>query len=138
MSHPLASAVEMFEGESERLLWLPAITLGYVFTQSGAPVHFILAVVGIGGARLFGDIINSELVEQTPDGPKFRDDTFELLRSSYPLGKSWLFAIVGLGYVASALVAVYGLIQFFNHSNLIIVALAATWAGAGLVVLLNF
>lgn len=138
MSHPLASAVEMFESDSERLLWLPTVTLGYVYTLSGAPLHFILAVVSVGGARLFGDIINSELVEHTSDGPKFRDDTFELLRSSYPLGKSWLFAIVGLGYVSSAFVAMYALIQFFNHSNLIVVALAMVWTGAGLVVLLNF
>lgn len=137
MSHPLASAVEMFEDESERLLWLPAITLGYIYTLSGTQTQFVLAVIGIGGARLFGDIIDSELVEQTPNGPKFRDDTFELVQKKYPLGKSWLFAIVGLGYVASVIVAVDSLIRFFVHSNLILVAIAATWAGAGLIVLMN-
>lgn len=138
MSHPLDSAVEMFEDESERLLWLPAVTLGYIYTLSGAPLQFVLAVLGIGGARLFGDIINSELVEQTSAGPKFRDDTVEVLRSSYPLGKSWLLAIVGLGYIASAIIAVYALIQFFDHTNLILVALAATWAGAALITTLNY
>lgn len=138
MSHPLAPAVEMFEEESERLLWLPAVTLGYVYTLSGTPLHFTLAIVGIGGARLFGDIIDSELVEQTPAGPTFRDDAFKLLQNNYPVGKSWLFAIVGLGYIASAFVAVRALVQFFNHSDLIVVALAAARAGAGLIVLLNF
>lgn len=137
MSHPLASAVEMFESESERLLWLPSITLGYVYSLSGNPTQFVLAVISIGGARLFGDIIKSELVEQTPNGPKFREDTFEMLRNNYPLGKSWLFAIIGLGYVASAIVAIDVLIRFFVHSNLILVALAAIWAGSGLIVIMN-
>lgn len=135
--HPLAAAVDMFEGESERLLWLPALTVGYVYTLSGEPAYFALAVIGVGGAKLFSDIIDSDLVEQTPDGPVLHDGAFKMIRSSYPLGKTWLFALVGLTYIASALVGVYGLYAFFDHSNLILVALAVVWGGSALIVLFN-
>jgi hypothetical protein len=127
----------MFEGEAERILWLPAITLGYVYTLSGSRKYFILAVIAIGGARLFTDIINSNLVEETSEGPEIRDDMLEILHRNLHSLKSWLFAIIAVGYVLSAIVAVNGLIEFFIHSNLILVALAATWAGAGLIVIMN-
>ena len=52
--------VETFEDNAKRILWLPSITLGYIYTLSGDFFQFALAVTAIGGARLFRFLMNSD------------------------------------------------------------------------------
>lgn len=79
---PIATAIETFEGEAKRILWPPPITLGYIFTLSGYIVHFALAVAAIGGARLFVDILDLDLVVKSDDGDRMRGDAMAWICSN--------------------------------------------------------
>ena len=131
----LDAAIETFEGKNKRILYLPAITLGYIFTISGTLSHFGLAVASIGGARFFSDLMSSDIYREGED--QLRDDVFSWLGSKLSTYQMWLYAIVSILYAIALVFALWQLFQYFDHSDPVLVGLAGIYWGVLIVVTLN-
>lgn len=126
------TAIETFEENTRRILWLPSITLGYIYTYSGDIFHFALAIIAIGGTQLFRFLIESEFTS--------KEDSFSSitwLYESFSNIQSWPLAGVALLYFISMIYAPIKLYQYFTHQDIILVGLAGIWCGVLVVVLVN-
>lgn len=131
------SGIEMFEEKAKRILWPPSLTLGYVFALSGAWLDFGLAVAAIGGARLFGDIVDSTQVEEADHGEQLLGSTFTVLEEQFPVRKMTLLAIFTIAYVVAVGYGIWRLFLHFEHTDPILVALAGIYSGIVIIVTLN-
>lgn len=131
------AVIETFEGKAKRILWLPSITLGYIFTISGNISHFGLAVTAIGGARLFVDILESDLVVESDNGQRIRDDALSWFHSNYSTMKSYLLATLAVLYFISIPYSIWVLYSFFNHENPVLVGIAGIYCGILVIVMIN-
>jgi hypothetical protein len=126
--------IDTFEGvKSRRIVWLPTITLGYIYTLSGYLGDFVLAVAAIGGARFITDLIRTEPFEDD-DSMGERQDRVKSKMSTVSI--MWV-AILMVLYVCAI---VWGLLQlhaYFTHTNLILVGLAGVYWGTLLIVITN-
>lgn len=131
------TALETFEDNAKRILWLPSITLGYTYTLSGVILQFALAVAAIGGAALFRSLIESDFVTDSEGEMAIRSAPFEWIRKQFPNWKTWLFAGFSLVYLVAVVYAPYQLYQHFTHQNVVLVGLAGVWWGILTVLLVN-
>jgi len=131
----LESALKLFEGEGNRLLWLPAVTLGYLFTITGSAVDFVLAAVLIVGARAFSDIAD-EIDERDADHDDLPTVVPEVLGEKFG-DKIWGFSIIAVPYVGGTVRGWYLLYDLFDHTDLVIVGLSIGYLGAFLIVVVS-
>lgn len=133
---PLDSAVEMFEGKSSRILWLPSITLAYIFTLSGSIGDFALAVVSIGGARFYSDLAHRDSDNKTEDDDVIdASDILELAHNMSAI-RTFIMAIVSAIYVFSIFYSSFRLYQHFTHTDIVIVSLAGVYWGILIVIVI--
>jgi hypothetical protein len=124
--------VETFEDNAKRILWLPSITLGYVYTLSGDILHFALAVAAIGGAQLFRFLMKSDFASE-------RDiqSNFEWVGENF--SKLQVFSLAGIAvfYFFALVYAPLQLYLNFAHNNVVLVGLAGIWWGVLIVITVN-
>lgn len=133
----LDSTIELFEGESERLLWLPAITLGYIYTLSGTSADFWLAVAAVVGARFIHDLIDSWLVEDDNGGPRLRDDATASFQAGNSRLKNSVLAGLAVVYSFAIVYGAYRIYQFFTYTDPVLVGLAGIYWATTIIVLVN-
>ena len=126
------AAVKTFEDNSERILWLPSITLAYIFTLSGDNFQFALAVAAIGGAQLFRFLMESEF---NPDQDVWTNN--EWIREHFSNLQTWPLAGIAVLYVIAVLYSLFQLYQHFTHQDIVLVGLAGVWCGIIIVILVN-
>lgn len=133
------TALETFEDNdnAERILWLPSLTLGYIYTLTGATPQFVLAVAAIGGAALFSSLIESDFVIDSEGEMAIRSDPFEWVRMQFPIWKAGLFSGFAIVYLVAVVYAPYQLVLHFTHQDIVIVGLSGIWWGVLIVVLIN-
>jgi len=131
----LESALKLFEGEGNRLLWMPAVTLGYLFTKTGSGVDFVFAAVLIVGARAFSDIAD-EIDERDAEQEDLPTVVPEILSGKFG-DDVWRFSIVAIPYVMGTVKGWYLLYDLFDHTDLVIVGLSIGYLGAFLIVLVS-
>lgn len=134
---PINPVLETFEGKAKRTLWLPPITLGYIFTLSGSSTDFWLTVVAIGGARLFIDITDSDLVVESENGERVRPDAMQWFQSNFSNVNTGLYGIVAVLYACAVPYGLLRLHHYFTHEDPVLVGLAAIYWGILVVVVMN-
>lgn len=134
---PVGEAIELFEGKARRILWLPPITLGYIFTLSGVWHHFALAAGSIGGAKLFSDIAKSGML--TDEGGKFGgfETGEEVVQERFSNLDIWRMFVLVVVYFSAMALGWIELYAFFDHTNPILVAISGIYWGGLLVVILK-
>jgi len=133
------TALETFENKdnAERILWLPSLTLGYIYTLTGTILQFALAVAAIGGAALFSSLIESDFVIDSEGEMTIRSDAYQWLRMQFPLWKAWLILAFAIVYFVAVVCAPYQLALHFTHQDIVIVGLSGIWWGVPIVGLIN-
>lgn len=124
------SVLGMFEGDAKRMLWLPVITLGYLFTLNGSPIEFWFGVTSIGGARLFGDLFDSDVADA--DASQRMKILFEHYRQCHWISV-WTLAAVMIVYGASVVISIFDLYSAFQPKNIVLVGLSGVWLGIGVI-----
>lgn len=120
----------------ERIVWLPTITLGYIYTLSGALADFALAVIAIGAARFFVDLIQAEAeVNELAEG--WQDVMTGRSDSNSSTLMIWFFGLLIASYALAAGRSVWRLYAYFTHTDLILVGIAAIHWGIFIVLLTN-
>ena len=133
---PLEQIISAFEGDAERLVWLPCLTLGYIYTLSGYLPDFALAVLSVAGARIFMDIFGSDEILNSETRGGATEDLGNWILPTNGRFK----AVIGTALFAYAIALVWGLIRlgtFFTSSNIILVGLAGIYWGSLVIVALN-
>lgn len=117
----LGETIETFEGEGERIFWVPAITLGYVFYLTGSRLDLVVAILAVTGGEYYISLF--EAVE-TVESVKEEQAIFSIIRgqANSIFGKIVLYGVVG-GY---SVAVIYGLRQLwllFSHKDIVLVGL---------------
>lgn len=132
----IRDTAETFEGEAKRIVWLPSITLAYIFTLSGFQVDFLLAVVGIVGGRFFFDLVS--ILEEISEGEEER--SVRPIRSIRKNSSNTMIVgallIIG-GYGISIVYGLFRLFIYFTHEDVVLVGLAVVYWGILLIVFIN-
>lgn len=130
-------AADILEGEADRLLWFPVVTLGYIFTLSGNGIDFALAVGAVAGVRFLQGLMESLEMEQANGIP-------DLIASIFNWGGKVLAGRALIIY--PIVVAIYGtsigwsvvrLHAYFTHTDIVIVGLSVVICGSAGIVLVN-
>jgi hypothetical protein len=121
------TALETFDDNSERIVWLPSITLGYTYTLSGDDVQFWLAVGAIGGAVLFKSLLESEYVSQNEGVNSLDKGLTYWFKKNFHGWKLWWISPFIIIYLISILYAPYQLYHHFSHQNILVVGLSGFW-----------
>lgn len=133
----LAEALSIFEGETRRLFWLPAITLGYLYTVTGVFLDFALGVGCIAGAKLVYDMMDSNLMAETPFGMK-RHPYFRYQLTEYNSGfRLFRLGIVSVVYAIGFIWSIHQLYRYFDPQNVVLVGLAMAHWGLAAVIFMN-
>ncbi|MGZ0745758.1 hypothetical protein [Haloparvum sp. AD34] len=132
----ITPALEVFEGEAKRALWYPTVALAYIYTLSGYQWHFIAAVLSIGGGRFFYDMVVNEFDDKDPG--EIEQDFASKIGYHYAKNTDLVTKLFILIYPATVVYTGWSLVQFFTHKNPVIVALSVIYAGAILIVIMNF
>lgn len=130
-------AMQIFEDEAQRLVWLPSISLGYVYTLRGEPLQFVLAV-----AALVRDKHINNLIDWHRTQVYTRDDSFagryaRLIQNEFPQRKQWSTAIISVAHLFTMFYAPYLIWLHFSHSDIVLVALGILYSGLVGIVLTN-
>ncbi|WP_152418726.1 MULTISPECIES: hypothetical protein [Halorubrum] len=126
------TVVRTFEGENKRILWLPSITLAYLFTLSGDKFQFVAAVIATGGAQWFRILINPEFTSRGS-----LPSAVGWLNKNYSFGEMSILSVLSVIYAGIAGYAIWKLYRYFTHQDLVLVGLGVIWCGIGIVVLVN-
>lgn len=126
--------LEMFEKKFQRILWLPALTLGYIYHLSGAWPDFGLAVAAIVGGRYFINLIDSWVVED--ENLRLNNDATAIFRTGNSVLTNTTLAVVNVLYVVAAVYGAYRLEQVFTHTDPVLVGLGVVYWSVGLIVFL--
>ncbi len=129
-----SDAIEVFEGGSKRILWLPVLAPGYTYYLTGFWFEFILAVSAIGGARMFSDL--TKRAEESSE----HESIWGIVKSFRGRGstlKLWFVTIISVLYVVAAGYGAWRVYDLFEHTDPILVAMAGIYLGAMLIVLMN-
>jgi len=118
----LEPALKLFKGEGHRILWMPPVTLGYLFTKTGSLSELIMASVLIAAARVFSDI--GEEIEEKVSGDDDGSTVTETVLKEKFGSDVWKFEILLIPYIVGTLNGWYLLIEFFDQNDLVIVALS--------------
>ncbi|WP_340099471.1 hypothetical protein [Salinibaculum salinum] len=136
---PVGDVLSVFEGESRRIIWLPPVTLGYIYTLSGSYLDFWLAVGAIAGARYFYDILEmaeNRLTTGEDENKTGKDEWADI--SSDILGSlTGLKMLAILVYCAAFVLSIVQMYNFFSHEQPILVGLAGIYWGVLFIVVLN-
>lgn len=124
--------VETFEDNAKRILWLPSITLGYIYTLSGDFFQFALAVTAIGGARLFRFLMNSDFGSEICVW-----SNYEWIREHFSNFQIWPLTGIAVFYLFAGVYAPIQLYRHFTHHDIVLVGLAGVWCGIFIVILIN-
>jgi len=137
MVNMLGESLDLLDGENNRLLYLPAITLGYLFTLTGSSYDFALAVVLVAGGRALSDIVEKlQSVEEDGDLENLPADAWEYADEISLVFIAYL-AVIFLLYVFGLVWGWYLLYKLFDHSDLVIVGISIGYCGVILIVLAN-
>lgn len=131
------NVVRMFEGEAHRILWLPPISLGYLFTVTGVPLDFWLAVFSIPGARLLHKVVRAirhTVVEKDTTDPT--TGMSNVLRGFDSVALV-TFAVLLLIYGSTFIRSILQLRAYFSQNDVIIVGISILYWGVFLVVAMD-
>jgi len=121
----------------ERLVWLPALTLGYIFTLSGTGLDFGLAIASVPGARIFYDVFGADEFKNADSwGEGFEKLAGEQDEASGER-RDILVAIPIILYAVTLVWALIRLREFFRHSDIVLVGLAGIYWGVASIVVAN-
>lgn len=124
----VGEVLEVFEGKGERLLWLPAVTLGYIYFLSGNIADFGFAVLAVTGGKYLMDFIDE--VDQLPEEEQTGLHIYpELLDQGGSKIRIALLHIVTVGFALTSIYSVWRLNEQFVHDDLVLVSLAITYCG---------
>ncbi|WP_155118383.1 hypothetical protein [Halorubrum sp. BV1] len=126
------TAIATFEEDNERILWLPSVTLAYLFTITGNTAQFVIAVAAIGGAQWFRLFINFDF--SSKQGLKSPRNWFE---ENYSYLRLMPLVVLSLIYASATIYAVLGLYRHFTEQDIVLVGLGIVWWGIAIVVLVN-
>lgn len=131
----IGESLNLLEGENDRLLYLPAITLGYLFTITGSSVDFALAVVLVAGGRALSDIVgrfedrDGELEGLPTEVWRYVEDKHQ--------GFVTLLGLILLLYGVGTVKGWYLLYKLFDHTDLVIVGISIGYCAVFIIVLAN-
>ena len=121
-----------FEDKNKRILWLPSITLGYLYTLTGDVYQLVLAIVAIGGTQFFKQsmVADVDLGDDTLSNVQWFRDNFSVIKliPTFPFALSYPMIT---GY------SVFILYRHFTHQDMIVVGLGLIWSGVTMVVFVN-
>ena len=125
-------AIETFEDNAERILWLPTLTLGYTYSLSGEIFQFALAITAIGGAQIIRFLMKSDfdLERGLGSNNKWTSEQF----SNW---QTWPLAGILIFYLAAVMYAPIQLYLIFTHQDIVLIGLAGVWCGILIVILVN-
>lgn len=132
----LDDVISVLEGEARRVIWLPPFALGYVYTITGVWYQFGLAILALGGARIFSDLVDWVESEEYVDNGSFVKQYWNKV-DQYPRGKKWLSGLLSAAYFFTIFYSIVLLIQEFRHQDPILVGLLGIYGGLAVIVLLN-
>lgn len=124
---PLEPVLGIFEGDRKRLLWLPSLTLGYLYTLSGATWDFVLAIVAVGGGKLLIGMLKSGLVPH--EGGKSAGEIRDYLQVELSVFQQFKYALVLVIYVFALICAPWRLYLYFTHTDPVLVGFAGVYFG---------
>ncbi len=131
----LKASLELLEGKANRLLWVPSIALGYMFTITASPIDFALSAYLILGARVLNDIME-RIDEEEIETQQLPVAVPNLVRENFRWGGIGLSVVV-LPYLVGVVRGWYLLYIHFEHTDLIIVAISIGYVGTALIALAN-
>jgi hypothetical protein len=114
----------MLEEDSGRMVWVPAISTGYIFTLSGFIPDFIVAVMSIVGARLFLVSKESGLFRHSDEGIGFANSAYGRVQHHFPLWRSLSIGVVALLYLVAWLYVPFRLAEYFEYRDPVLVAIS--------------
>lgn len=144
-------ALGLFEGQAERVYWVPPLTLGYIYTITGDIFHFILTIIALAGGKYLYDVYKWRKDQNSEDG---ENQIIKILDIEVP--KIWFFEFIKMvledygairKLLTLALVVSWGislwysislLFQYFDHSDLVLVGLGAIYGAVGILVVYSF
>jgi hypothetical protein len=130
----LAAGMEIFEGiKPERIVWLPSITLGYIYSVSAFLPDFALAVVAIGGARFIIELIRSESFDEE-DSVVDKKEQVESQMSTLSVVFNGILMVL---YLCAIVWGILQLFVYFTHEDLFLVGLAGSYWGILLILVRN-
>lgn len=127
--------IEVFEGQAKRIFWMPAITLGYIYTLTGNWIQFALAVVSIAAAKYFVDINRKRESYEYLSDELVIQKIFNLIANHYSKRKLVLTLGFVLFYAISLVYSLALLFEHFNHNDPVLVGLSAVYLAIGLILL---
>jgi len=130
----LAAGMETFEGiKPERIVWLPSITLGYIYSLSGFLPDFALAVVAIGGTRFVIELIRTESFDED-DSVIEKKEQVESQMSTLSVVFNGILMML---YLCAIVWGIFQLYNYFTHEDLFLVGLAGGYWGILLILVKN-
>jgi len=129
----IEASLDLLEGENDRLLYLPAITLAYLFTITGTSYDFALAIALVAGGRALSDIV-THFEDRDAELKGLPNDVSELVEKELDDSVVTLSLILLL-YAVGTLRGWYLLYKLFDHTDIVIVGLSIGYIGSFLIVL---
>lgn len=130
-------AIATLEGEAEQLVWIVPLSLGYIYTISGSELDFALAILSIGGARLFVDIMESDKIISSDGGEEVTQSVGKWVFTSLGNQTRLVYATVLFFYTAALVNALIQLGLRFDHTDPVLVGLAGVYWGSLVIVVMN-
>lgn len=133
----IENAIKGFGPERRNLVWLPPLTLGYLFHLSGKPIYLISGVVCCGGSMVAYDLGKIFLGDGDPrstESPNYKSILDAIPRSRLKQ------ALLGLSFVVLIgcfILSWRGLYTYFTSDDLVIIGLVFANVGGLVTWLLN-
>lgn len=129
---PVDTVITTFESNSQRIVWLPSVTLAYLFTITGNISQFMLAVAAIGGAQWFIILINTDF-----DSNENAELSVSWIQGNFSRLVTTPLAILSAVYAFAVVYALRELYKQFRHEDIVLVGLGIIWCGIAIVILVN-
>lgn len=126
------AALGLFEGQAERSYWLPPITIGYIYTLTGDPVHLAISAVSLAGAKYMYDAWRWKNRQDFDDDEFWLTKFLSMVMEEYSGRKKVLTLIYLLAWLYSIFFAVSLLRDNFVHTDPVLVAFAVIYLAVGL------
>lgn len=129
----VTDVIDVFHGESKRILWMPSLALGYIYTLSGNRLAFALAVAAIGGALIFGDLLDR--VDGSSNEPLW--EIVSPITDRHHVIRIWFVAILCVLYPIAVLYGGLSVYYYFDYTDLVLVGLAGLYLSPIIALIVN-
>lgn len=123
----IEALIEVLLDDRKNLVWLPVLTLGYIFTISSELLHFGMGVAAIGGATVFYDMATEVLGDGSTRDTEY--DGWEDILGVIPHSRfirQLLLLVMGL-YALSIVISIRAIFNNFDPENLILTGITYIW-----------